>query len=169
MKAKFNKRLYKNFREFWAEIIYIFSHRDQIKTLMHSEDISPAFRERLMMAVTEVNGCRYCSYYHSRLALEAGIPPEELAEIGEKSFAGSPPDEQPALLYAQHWAENNAQPAPDALARIQNIYGEETTELIDLSLRMIRVGNLTGNLLDYILFILSFGLAKGAAGRSKLN
>ena len=166
MKSKFNKRLYKNFGEFAVDIRYILSRREQIKVLMAGEQVSSAFRERLMMAVTEVNGCRYCSYYHTRQALEAGISPEELAEIGEKSFANSPSEEQPALLYAQHWAESNAQPDPEAVERLHEIYGEETGELIDLSLRMIRVGNLTGNLFDYILFILSFGRAKKAAGKA---
>jgi AhpD family alkylhydroperoxidase len=163
MKAKFNKRLYHSFGEFTADLREILSHREQIKVLMSGAPINPSFRERLMMAVTEVNGCRYCNYYHSRLALEAGISAEELAEIGAMSFASSPLEEQPALLYAQHWAEHNAQPDPDALQRIQYIYGKETTDLIHLSMRMIRVGNLTGNLLDYILFILTFGRVGGRA------
>jgi AhpD family alkylhydroperoxidase len=163
MRAKFNKRLYHSFGEFIADMRYVFARRDKMKTLMRGETISLAFRERLMMAVTEVNGCRYCNYYHTRLALDAGISAEELADIGAKSFASSPPEEQPALLYAQHWAESNAKPDAEAVARIRQIYGEETAELIDLSLRVIRVGNLSGNLFDYILFIFSFGRVGGAA------
>ncbi len=44
------------------------------------ELIPAAFRERLMMVVTEVNGCRYCSYMHARLALSAGASQEELRQ-----------------------------------------------------------------------------------------
>jgi hypothetical protein len=61
------------------------------------------------------------------------------------------------LCYAQHWAETDANPEPEARARLLETYGDETVAQIDLALRMIRIGNLTGNLLDYILFRLSFG------------
>jgi hypothetical protein len=37
------------------------------------------------------------------------------------------------------------------------IYGEEKAEAIEIVLRMIRSGNLLGNLWDYWLFRLSFG------------
>ena len=45
------------------------------------ELIPAAFRERLMMVVTEVNGCRYCSYFHARAALAAGVSQEELRSL----------------------------------------------------------------------------------------
>jgi hypothetical protein len=35
------------------------------------ELVSPTFRERLMMVVTEVNGFRYCGSYHSRQDLSS--------------------------------------------------------------------------------------------------
>lgn len=35
--------------------------------------LDPQFVERLMLAVTEVNGCAVCSYAHTRMALREGI------------------------------------------------------------------------------------------------
>jgi len=35
--------------------------------------VSCEFSERIMMAVTEVNGCLYCSYFHTQVALKAGM------------------------------------------------------------------------------------------------
>ena len=35
-----------------------------------------------MLAVTSVEGCRYCSYFHSKLALKGGISQEEKSKIG---------------------------------------------------------------------------------------
>jgi AhpD family alkylhydroperoxidase len=123
------------------------------------ELISPAFRERLMMVVTEVNGCRYCSYYHSRLALTSGVPESELRDLLAGSIPqDAPAEELPALLYARHWAEHNAQPDPQTEQRMKEVYGEEKVQAIQIILRMIRVGNLLGNTADYLLFLLTFGL-----------
>lgn len=159
MKKKFNKRLYPNLKEFFSDLGFIFKRREKMKELMQGEILDAKFRERLMMAVTEVNGCRYCAYFHSQQALIAGIGSDELAEIAEMSFESSPEGQRPALLYAQHWAESNAHPEPDAWACMQDAYSTEELELIELSLHTIRMGNLMGNLADYLLFKLTFGRA----------
>lgn len=155
---KFNRRFYKNPLTLWRDMRYIFSRRHLIKKAMGGELVSKAFRERLMVTVTEVNGCRYCRYFHASEALKAGVSQAEL----ESFLAGSIPEDTPseeclALSYAQHWAENDAQPDPAFAEKLRATYGEETAEAIHFILRMIRVGNLSGNLLDYLLFRVSFG------------
>jgi AhpD family alkylhydroperoxidase len=157
MKKKFNKRLYPNLKEFFNDLGFILKRSKNMKALLRGEIIDTKFRERLMMAVTEVNGCRYCAYYHSQQALAAGIGSDELAEIAEMSFKSSPEGQRPALLYAQHWAESNAHPESGAWACMQETYTQEELEMIELSLYTIRMGNLMGNLTDYLLFKLSFG------------
>jgi AhpD family alkylhydroperoxidase len=159
MKKKFKKRLYPNLKEFFSDLSYIFKRTSKMKTLMRGEVIDNQFRERLMIAVTEVNGCRYCAYFHTQQALAAGIGSEELAHISEMSFESSPEEQRAALLYAQHWAESNAHPDPDARTCMEDAYSPEKLEMIELSLHTIRMGNLMGNLLDYLLFKLSFGRA----------
>ena len=154
---QFNRRLYGSFGEFLADVRTVMSNRKDIRAMMHSETLSPAFRERLFLAVTQVNGCRYCSYFHAQQALTQGISEEEIRAIGDGLLDKCPADELTALCYAQHWAETNAQPATEADARLLETYGDEPVAQIELALRMIRIGNLTGNLLDYILFRLSFG------------
>lgn len=119
--------------------------------------ISPAFRERLMLAVTAVYGCRYCSYFHARQGLKSGIDSEEAVALLAGNQDGCPPEEAIALLYAQHWAESNANPDAEATERLERTYGVETVKAINLTLRMVRVGNLAGNLLDYCLYKLSRG------------
>ncbi len=154
---KFTRRIYHNFGELLDDFRAIWQRRPLIRRAMR-ELISFAFRERLMMVVTEVNGCRYCSYYHARLALRAGISTDELRELLSGSIPpNAPQDELPALAYAQHWAETNAHPDPQARQRLMEIYGRDKAEAIELVLRMIRSGNLAGNLWDYWLFRLSFG------------
>ena len=62
-----------------------------------------------------------------------------------------------AILYAQHWAETNAQPEAEAVRKLEQTYGTEKAEAIDVVLRMIRLGNLVGNSCDYLLYRISFG------------
>ena len=119
---------------------------------MRSEIISPAFRERLMLAVTVVNECRYCSYAHSKEALKHGISQPELEQILSGEFKECPQREIPAILYAQHWAESDGQPQTEALDKLKEYYSHQEIEHIHLYLRMIRLGNLTGNSWDYMLY-----------------
>ena len=39
------------------------------------------YTERIMLAVTEVNGCALCAYGHTRFALEAGLSPAEVRDL----------------------------------------------------------------------------------------
>jgi AhpD family alkylhydroperoxidase len=163
--STFQRRTYRNLNEFLTDVRIILSRRQEIRALMRDGTIAPAFRERLMLAVTEVNGCRYCSHAHARAALSTGVSREEIEALAVSMFDGSPPDEVPALLYAQHWAEANARPEAAARQRVVGHYGEGTVGKIELALHMIRVGNLLGNTFDYLLHRISFG-RWGAWGRA---
>ncbi len=110
-----------------------------------------------MLAVTAVNGCLYCSYFHAKQALKSGITTEEISQLLSGDVTNCPEDEAVAVIYAQHWAESNAHPDPEAVKRVQQTYGIEKTEAIYLMLRMIRMGNLMGNSWDYFLYRISFG------------
>jgi AhpD family alkylhydroperoxidase len=154
---KFKRRIYRSPTQLIADFRAIASRRREIRTLMRREAISAAFRERLMLVVTEVNGCRYCSYGHARQALTVGISQEEITALGQGMFAGSPSEEVPALLYAQHWAEADGEPEQAARQQLVEQYGEEVAAGIELVLRMIRMGNLLGNTWDYVLYRVSFG------------
>ncbi|MEA3341415.1 MAG: carboxymuconolactone decarboxylase family protein [Chloroflexota bacterium] len=118
---------------------------------------APAFRERLMMAVTAVNGCRYCSHFHAKEALLAGISEAEVELLLSGVVDRCPVEESAAVLYAQHWAESDANPDPEARQKLAAIYGSEVAAAIELTLRMIRMGNLMGNTWDYVLYRISFG------------
>jgi AhpD family alkylhydroperoxidase len=128
-----------------------------LREAMRENGLDPAFRERLMLVVTGVNGCRYCSYAHAREALSQGINQKEIDALGEGMFEGSPSAEVPALLYAQHWAEMDGNPEPGVREQIRQRYGKRILEQIEIALRMIRMGNLLGNTFDYLLYRVSFG------------
>ena len=150
----FSKRLYTNPIQLFQDVAYLFT---KLAHLRARRNISPAFRERLMLTVTAVNACRYCAYFHARLALTTGISSDEIKHLLEGMVTAAPADEIPALVYAQHWAETNASPDAAARAALVTAYGEDTARAIEYVLRMIRVGNLLGNTFDYVLHRLSGG------------
>jgi AhpD family alkylhydroperoxidase len=149
--AQFPKRIYHNPIQFFQDLAYLLTHAPTRGA------ISLAFRERLMMAVTSVNACRYCAHFHAQVALTTGMSRAEIEQILDGEFTRAPERELPALLYAQHWAETNAQPDPIARVQFVQAYGDDTARAIESVLRMIRVGNLLGNTFDYVLYRLSFG------------
>jgi len=153
----FRRRIYHSLGEILTDFRDVWSRRDVLREAMRDGGLRPAFRERLMLVVTSVNGCRYCSYAHAREALAEGITPKEIDALGEGMFEDSPTEEVPALLYAQHWAEMDGEPEPGVRQQIEQRYGEKTLQQIEIALRMIRVGNLLGNTFDYILHRVSFG------------
>ncbi len=157
MAKRFRRRYYTRLSAFVQDLREILARRGQIRTALRAQ-VSLPFRERLMLVVTEVNGCRYCSYFHAQVALTSGITEPELREL----LAGSIPaqtsaEELPALVYAQHWAERDGRPEPEAEHRLREVYGDPRADAIHIVLRMIRIGNLLGNTGDYLLHVLTFG------------
>ena len=154
---KFRKRFYTSAGELANDILYLARNIMGLAGISFRGIISPAFRERLMLVTTAVYGCRYCSYLHARQGLRSGVSQQEATALLAGSLETCPPEEAVALLYAQHWAESNANPDTEAADRLDYTYGMEKAKAINLVLRMARVGNLAGNLWDYFLYRLSRG------------
>jgi AhpD family alkylhydroperoxidase len=157
----FHKRTYSSLKELIKDLALPFRKRKQLREVKTKGLLSPSFQERLMLAVTAVHGCRYCSYFHVKQALKSGITPEEINQLLSGTVDNCPEDESMAIIYAQHWAESDAHPDPEAVIKLQQTYGVEKTEAIHLMLRMIRLGNLLGNSWDYLLYRVSFGKWRG--------
>ena len=155
MPTQFRRRIY-NINEFKAAIDDAFAHLPDMKRAMHAGRVDKAFSERIMLAVTQVNGCRYCSYGHTKAALSAGLTPEEIQALLAGEFSDAPPEQLPALLFAQHYAESEGNPDPEAWRRLVETYGPETAQDILANIRMIMVGNLSGNTFDALLYRLTF-------------
>ncbi len=153
---KFTKRTY-SLKELFADISFLIKNVRDVRRISREKLISSAFRERLMLSVTSVYGCRYCCWAHTREALRSGIDQKEITGLLTGSVDNCPPEEAVALLYAQHWADSNANPDPEATRRLEQAYGAEKAKAINIILRMIRVGNLWGNSWDLFLYRISFG------------
>jgi len=155
--GRFYKRTYRSFGEFFSDQVFLIKNLRQVRRIMGENLIPGGFRERLMLAVVSVYGCRYCSWRHTREALRCGVDKDEIAGLLIGSVDNCPQDEAVALLYAQHWADSDTHPDPEACARLEEAYGAEKAQAINLILRMIRVGNLSGNTWDRLLYRVSFG------------
>lgn len=151
----FSRRKYESVGQAVGEMRVIAQRGAQVRQAMRL--LEPSFRERLMLTVTQVNGCRYCAQAHARMALEGGLSQEEIEDLLSGVTDACPADEMKALLYAQHWAESGGAPSEAARATLLECYGAERTEAIEMILRMIQVGNLSGNTFDYFLYRLSGG------------
>lgn len=140
---KFGKNLYTVKESYW--IFY-----NGIRTLKYffrtrrSNEISPQFTERIMLAVTEVNNCAICSYAHSKRALESGMTAEEIQNMLSGIIDDVPDDEVAAIMFAQHYADTMGNPTRESWQRIVQIYGTSKAKAILGSIRMIMIGNTYG-------------------------
>lgn len=102
------------------------------------------FTERLMLAVTEVNQCALCSYAHTKMALETGMSRKEIESMLSGDLSHANPEELPAILFAQHYADSRGKPSQEAWDSIRERYGSEKSIAILGAIRMIMLGNAYG-------------------------
>lgn len=143
--------------DIFGHVVSLIKNTRMVIMLMMGRTVSHAFRERLMLAVTAVYGCRYCTWLHTGEALKSGIGQEEIATLLNGSVDNCPEEEAVALLYAQHWADSGAKPDPQAARRLEQVYGTAKAQAINLILSMNLLGNLSGNTLDHFLYRVSLG------------
>jgi AhpD family alkylhydroperoxidase len=118
------------------------------KTNGDGQYLTSRFTEHVMLAVTAVNKCRYCSWVHSRLALQSGCIRPEIEAILGSDFSNVDKSELVALAFAQHYAETRGKPDRAAARKLLLVYGIERASAIVTSIQDIMIGNLTGNTLD---------------------
>jgi AhpD family alkylhydroperoxidase len=147
----FKKRFYTP-RTFWHDLQEVMREMPAFKDTARSGRVPRAFAEKIMLAVTQVNGCRYCAYGHTRTALKEGVSSEDIEKILAAELGDFPEEEAVALAFAQHWAETAGQPDPEAEHRFREYYGPVVSADILNWMRMINMGNLMGNTLDAILY-----------------
>ena len=102
------------------------------------------FLERIMLAVTEVNGCVACSWAHTQIALEKGVSSEEISSLlgGKDEYIR--PEEAKALLFAQHYADKKGRPLKKMYEAIVEEYGSEKAKIILSAAQVMMVGNVFG-------------------------
>jgi len=106
--------------------------------------ISKPFEERIMLAVTEVNGCEVCSYYHVSVALKEGMSNHEISAMLNGSDRHIPEEEGIGIMYAQHYADQRGKPDPEIWGKVVSEYGEKKAAAIAAAIKIIMAGNIYG-------------------------
>lgn len=133
----------------FSDLGYLISHGRAIARAMKNPEVGREFAGKIMMVVTAINGCTYCTWFHAKQAVEGGMSEDDMRSMFDLQFeASASAHELPGLLYAQHYAETNRQPDPDMTARLIGFYGEDTARDVMLMIRVIFFGNLLGNTFD---------------------
>lgn len=152
----FKKRIY-TVAGIFHDIFAVLKHPMLALGVLWGISLPARFRERLYLAVIAVNGCRYCTYFHTRSALHAGLSEDDVQHLLSGVSDNVPMEEAKALLYAQHWADNRGQPGARARDDLIAAYGTKRSRAIEMALRLIQIGSLCGNTFDYFLFRVSCG------------
>lgn len=129
-----------------AYIIFYKGFRASLHTVFSKtkNEIDDEFQERIMFAVTEVNGCEVCSYFHTRLALEKGMSEEEIQMLVSGNSTTIPADEAIAVLFAQHYADTRGHPTEKTWEKLIETYGKAKANQILSYIQIMMFGNVIG-------------------------
>ena len=148
MERKFDKRII-NLKTQNEDIKKFVAHSDAFVEAQLNPVISKPFGESVSLAISQVNGCKLCSYTHAKNALKAGMSEEEVAFLmSGDGFKNAPQDQLEALLFAQHYADTNGDPDAEAKQKLVDTYGEEKTKDIMSHILMMTLTNLHGNVME---------------------
>ncbi|HPX93563.1 MAG TPA: carboxymuconolactone decarboxylase family protein [Bacillota bacterium] len=143
MDNRFYKKIY-NHCDFFKSLVLAFRGVKYMRLNRRKGLVSSRFRERIMLAVTEVNGCEACSYAHTKFALEEGMSPEEIEAILSGEAGSIPQDERVGVFFAQHYTDNNWKTSEESWQRLVDEYGEEGAWVILAMIRVMNAANIYG-------------------------
>ncbi len=126
----------------------MFYYMVRVPWFKKSAQISRSYSEKLMLAVTGVSSCNYCSYLHTKTALASGVNIEEINRALKGELDNFTPDEAPGLAYAQHWCEQRSYPDNEVRNNVVKHYGEDKVRRMEASMMMVYFGNQCSNTLE---------------------
>lgn len=147
MKKKFDKRIH-DLKTQNKDIKTFLAHSSNFVETKLNPVIEKKFSESICIAVTQVNGCKLCSYTHTEGALKSGMSEDEINYLLSGDFNNAPKEQFNALVFAQHYADTEGNPTPEATKKLIESYGEEKTKDIMSSILIMMVTNLHGNTME---------------------
>ncbi|MFA9423974.1 MAG: carboxymuconolactone decarboxylase family protein [Sedimentibacter sp.] len=143
MQNKSGRKLH-SLKEVYTITMLAFRTMPKLKEAKKKNEIDQQFMERIMLAVTEVNGCAVCSYAHTKMALEAGLSDTEIKNMLAGISDDTPAQEIQAIMFAQHYADSRGVPSKKSWERVVETYGLPKAEGILGAIRVIMMGNVYG-------------------------
>jgi AhpD family alkylhydroperoxidase len=155
MSQIFHKRVYRT-KQFFGDIFFLSIRVPSIINAYRSKRVPWSMAEKIMLAVTAVNECQHCARFHGALAQMSGVEAKEVAELLQMEIDKHVcAYEMPALQFAQEYALTERNPLAENLLEIKRFYGDVIVSDIMLYIRMIMLGNLSGNTFDALVTRLS--------------
>lgn len=143
MPRRFYKRFY-SLPELYAILVVGLRTAPRLLAARRAGLVDAKLAERVMLAVTEVNGCEICSYAHARMALETGLAAGEIRMLLAGDAGSVPADEAIAIAFAQHYADSRGRPGREGWQRLLDAYGEPKALGILGAARVMMIGNAYG-------------------------
>lgn len=148
MSQNVHKRVYKA-KQFFRDIIFLLGRLPSIIKAYRSQRVPWPMAEKIMLAVTSVNGCQHCARFHGALAHISGVEAEEIAQLMQMEIGKCVNAyERPALQFAQEYAQTERNPSSENILELKRFYGVVIADDIMLYIRLIMLGNLSGNTFD---------------------
>ena len=138
--------------EFMRDFLWVRQNSRKLKRLTGERHVTGSFLEKIKLAVTAVNECRYCMAIHRDLARADGVSEALIKSILGKSAGELVPDsEKTAIEYAYHYAETAQNPDQRMTDGLCSFYGKDAAGEILLHIRTIYFANLSANTVDAFL------------------
>lgn len=143
MKVFKNKKIY-TYKETFRTAVCFFNGLRFIKQAKKARAINKAFAERIMLGVTEVNGCTLCSYQHTGMALKAGLNLDEIKALLDGELQTVQENEIIGVLFGKHVADRRGLFDKATFDRMVKEYGEERALGVLGAVRIIMFTNIIG-------------------------
>jgi AhpD family alkylhydroperoxidase len=148
MRIPFSKRAYQGPGELAADLVQVVSEPAALGRLALGVSMGHGLREALMLAVTGVNDARYCRAVHRKLAKAAGLTEAQIEGALSGDYSEYSPRQQSALEFARQTAMQNGTCTSSQWRDLVAEQGEANAKAIWLTIRLMRVANLTSNAVD---------------------
>jgi AhpD family alkylhydroperoxidase len=146
--AAFRKRTI-TAREFAEALASIAANTPTMYKIWVKHDLDPGFREQLMLAVAQLNGCKYCSWAHHEWASIDGVPEAELAQIEQMDPASFDRRKWLAISYVRELVSARFAPvSADLEKKMHQQYSEREIAEIVLVAKVMDAANLGANTFD---------------------
>lgn len=133
---------------FYKHLKVMVASFSDLRKAQKNKNVSKAFSEKTMLAVTQVNGCRLCNYVHTKNAIDAGASEEEINTLLNGELGNIDTDESVALMFAQHYADTDGNPDKETYEKFVAHYGEQKATDILAMIKVIMVANIHGIAID---------------------
>ena len=134
---------------FFSGICSVALQLPTIYKIWQKHEIEAGFREELMLAVSKLNDCKYCSWGHHEWAHAAGVSEDELDHIEHGDSEGIERAKWVAISYVVALVQSDFKEVPPELREemVAN-YTEHEIEEVELVAKIMDLANRAANTFD---------------------